>query len=510
MLKTSFGIASVVSLFAFAACAPEGEEQVAGSEAKVISVVPGASIHSPNANPSASYLSGRNIENLRRLGALQGVLNQLAGRVDGALGTLEPDGRVTIDELLAIEQPNLIDKLFPAERNALPDLWRLLETSGAAPATVSVPEIDRILATDVSEVATTPLEPKTILITSLRAELQRVAARLEALFNSDNDVKTVSKADIVAGLASPGSFQPWELDQLKTIEPIFLDRAGTKLVAKVKVPEATPVPTWDLPVVIKWGVASLNLAKGVEYVEKRTKDTETGDLTVSIEGHVIQKVMVTLPTPNQILMLEDGSDTETFVPSGVLEGTAGTKTVEVWANGVRLGSYRANLPAIKQVDEAIDLTRWADYAFLYNKVTTNPDGTTTTATTPLKRNNTETSKTEEGTRFNATFTYTKDTVWSSVDAEIAAQTATPPFTVSPGRYALSSEFSLQLFPEGIVTVSRANGWTERAIYRANQWVLPSGSELRFSYDPKTNQLMVQTREGAPVFSGKLAGSMRTG
>ncbi|MBX3226589.1 MAG: hypothetical protein KIT84_31980 [Labilithrix sp.] len=498
MLRSTFGIAGVFAAFALAACAPEGEAPAAAAS-NGVSVVPGTSIESPNASPGASYLSSRNIENLRRLGALPGVLTQLARRTDGVLGTSEADGRVSIEELVALEQPGMIEQLVHAERQALPALWRLLEVSREAPSDVTVPAPDTIVATEVSDAATEPLEPATITIASLSTVLHRTAARLQSIHDSDGDKKTIAKADVQAALANPAGFQPWEIQQLEEIEPLFLDRAGTKLGARVHVTDAAPVPTFNYPIVVSFGGASLGLAKGIEYVEKRVKDTTKGDLTVSITGHVIQRVMVTLTTPNQMLILEDGSDREAFVSAGVFETGAGTKTIEIWANGARVGSYRAKLPAITPVDATIDLTRFADYTFVFG-----PNAT------PLKRNNRETSTSDGGTKLHATFTHTKDTAWYSVDESIIRECATPPLTVAPGRYALGDDLSLDLYPQGVITLVRADGWAERAIFRGNQWVLPSSSNLRFSYDPKTNQLTIKSAEGAPIFAGPLKGSMRTG
>lgn len=483
------------------ACQPEADDVPEGAT-RESGVVAGADVHSPNAKPDAAYLKSRRLENLTRLGALTGNLARFATeRADGTLNPAAADGKLTLDELLALETPENLAKLLPQERALLPSLWQFFETTKEEPTKLVVPAIDVILATDISEPATEPVEPASIPVTALKTELQRVAIRLEQAHDSDGNPKTITREDISAVLAAPSAFQPWEIAQIKAIELMFRERAGTKLVAKARV-TAPAQPPYSIPAVITWGPASIGIAKTIEYKESRQMDVTTGTLKVSLVGHVSQNVKITTASANQLLFIDDETGSETFAASGVLEIEAGTKTVEVWNNGTRVGSFRSELPKLVAADTNLDLSRFADYAFVLE------DGTA------LKHISIEGAQTEAG--FTCSYEYSKDSYDRYVDEAIKKGAANPPFGVAAGRYVLpaasgsgSGDITLELYPEGIVMVSRADGWSERAVYRDRVWTLPDGSDLTFVFDAAANTVTVRKGETV-IFSGALTATMRTG
>lgn len=193
-----------------------------------------------------------------------------------------------------------------------------------------------------------PIEPANLGIDTLPSELQRTARRLELTQDSDGDSLTVTKADLSAAIANPSAYLPSEVDQLKAIQKLFLNSAGTTLSAKVRVDE----PTASTSVLATWGPAQLSLQSSLAFTESRRKDNV--NLTTTVTGQVAERAVVTLSSTVQILMLDTGTEKEALVASGQLQTDAGTKTVEIWQNGQRLGSYRTTLPALRAVSSSMD------------------------------------------------------------------------------------------------------------------------------------------------------------
>ncbi|MFO0740633.1 MAG: hypothetical protein U0270_32350 [Labilithrix sp.] len=490
----------LVALFALAACTAPEAETTAADESDIISLVPGSGIQSPNARHDATYLSVRSIENLRAVGALQGVLADLAARTDGIIAT-RPDGRISVQELLQIEKPGFVETLFPEEKAALPKLWALMETTNANPSVVTVPDANAISVDDLSTGATSPIEPANLGIDTLPSELQRTARRLELTQDSDGDSLTVTKADLSAAIANPSAYLPSEVDQLKAIQKLFLDRAGTTLSAKVRVNE----PTASTSVLATWGPAQLSLQSSLAFTESRRKDNV--NLTTTVTGQVTQRAVVTLSSTVQILMLDTGTEKEALVASGQLQTDAGTKTVEIWQNGQRLGSYRTTLPALRAVSSSIDLSQYADYTFVL------ANGKA------LVRNATSYQQVyvggSGGYSNDITFNYSTE----APEVELVPQasvdvTNTPKPIVAAGRYSVpcgpaEGNVTVDIFPEGILRITRTNGSVQRAVYQNAQFILPNG-DLRFNYSPDSNSLQISNSSGTVLYSGPLTGAMRTG
>lgn len=490
----------LVAVLALAACTAQDDEPASSGESNIISIVPGSGIQSPNVKANATYLSVRSIDNLRAVNALPGALSDLATRVDGIIAT-HPDGRLSVQELLQIEKPGFIETLFPEERAALPKLWALMETTNANPSVVTVPDASQISVQDLSTDPTSPIEPTNLLISSLPSELQRIAQRLELTQDSDSDATTVTKADLAEAIAHPAAYLPNEIEQLKSVQKLFLDRAGTTLSAKVKV----NAPIGTTSTLASWGPAQLSLQSSLDFSETRRKDD--ANLTTIVTGHVSQRAVVTLSSTVQILMLDTGTEKEALVASGQLQTDAGTKTVEIWQNGARLGSYRTTLPNLTAVDTQVDLSQYADYTFVL------ADGTT------LVRNATSYQQQyvggSGGYRNTVTFTYAiEPTEAQLVDPSNVATTNTPKAVVAAGRYLVpcgttEGNVTVDIFPEGILRITRTNGTVQRAVFQNGQFTLPN-SDLRFNYNPASNSLQVTNSSGTVLFSGALTGAMRTG
>jgi hypothetical protein len=490
----------VLALLVLAACSAQQAESTTAGESEIISLVPGSGIQSPNARTDATYLSVRSIGNLQAVGALPGALADLAARTDGILAT-QPDGRLSVQELLQIEKPGFVETLFPEERAALPKLWALMETTNATPAVVTVPDASTISVQDLSTPSTSPIEPSNLAVSSLPSELQRTAQRLELTQDSDGDDATVTKADLAAAIAHPAAYLPSEIETFKQIQKLFLERAGTTLSAKVRV----NAPVGTTSTLASWGPAQLSLQSSLDFSELRQRDYV--NLTTTVTGHVSQRAVVTLSSSVQILMLDTGTEKEALVASGQLQTDPGTKTVEIWQNGARLGSYRTTLPALKAVDTNVDLSQYADYTFVL------ADGTT------LVRNATSSNQVYIGGSgqysTNITFSYgTEPTEVELVPQSTVQSTNTPKPIVAPGRYSVpcgtaEGNVTVDIFPEGILRITRTNGTVQRAVYRNSQYTLPSG-DLRFNYNPDSNTLQITNSGGTTLFTGPLTGAMRAG
>lgn len=489
-----------VALLSVAACAAQESEPASSGESEIISLVPGTGIQSPNARAEATYLSVRSIANLQAVGALPGALADLAARTDGILAT-QPDGRLSVQELLQIEKPGFIETLFPEERAALPKMWSLMETTNVNPSVVTVPDASTISVDDLSSDPTSPIEPTNLAVTSLPSDLVRSAQRLQLTQDSDHDANTVTKADLSYAIAHPSPYLPAEIEQFKAIQRLFLERAGTTMSAKVRV----NAPVGTTTTLASWGPAQLSLQSSLDFTELRQRDNLS--LSTTVTGHVSQRAVVTLSNTVQVLMLDTGTEKETLVASGQITADAGTKTIEIWQGGQRIGSYRTTLPALKLVDTKVDLSQYADYTFVL------ADGTT------LVRNATSATQTYVGGsaqyRYDVNFGYsTQPTEAQLVDQGTINFSATPKTIVAPGRYSVpcgtaEGNVTVDIFPEGILRITRTNGTVQRAVYRNSQFTLPSG-DLRFNYSPESNSLQIVNSSGTTLFSGSLTGAMRAG
>lgn len=511
MLAQSRLALGVLPFFALqvVACS-EPEEIVADTASATIHRIPGTSIASPNVDPSATYLSVRRIDTLEAVGAIPGELGALARRVDGIIASQPADGRVSVSELLQIEKPGFIETLFPEERAQLPALWKLLETTDDPATPVTLPALVTVDAVDVSTPAGSPIEPASLDIASLPARLQRTAQRLELTQDSDSDPTTITKADIAAAIASPGPYTPAEIEDMKTILELFLERAGTSLAARVRVPE--PVST--TATLATWGGATLGFVQRLEYSEQRGhtrfEGSPDGSLSVWIEARLVREAPVTLAGDQKLVVLDETRETESVVTNnGTLKTEGGVSTIEVWSGGVRTGIFRAELPAIATVDEKTDLSRYADYAFV------TPSGAT------LIRNvaSATVQRSFSSTTWWAQFTYDTATRPPSgrVDAEALEKLATPKPPVAPGRYEVDvptvGTMQIDLYPEGVMKVTRPGWEPQRArlyVWSHTKLDAQFSDRLRALYDPKTNSLTIFFDGQRRLFEGPLTATLRTG
>ena len=494
------------------ACSQGGGESGADDDASdLVGRVPGSSISSPNAKPGKTYLTVRGINSLQQVGALEGTLGTLAARVDGIIANQPADGRFSIQELLQIEKPGFIETLFPAEKAALPQLWELLETTKAKPSFVAAKGQVAFAATDIS-VGPGLLKPASLAIASLPVTLQESSRRLELTHDGDADPSTVMESDLAAVIAAPGPYTPPEIDQFRQVQILFLERAGTTLTAKVSV----PLPFSNTVTMKTWGQAKLALTQSLEYTETRSNNVprrsgaHDARVDVGIEAHQIYRPEIQLGPNQKLLVIDETSEAERTSDAAPFEfPVGGNVTIEVWSGGVRLGSYRAKLPALPVKDERTDLSAYADYAFVAGG-------------NPLFRN-VVSAKIVYGNWDNASsvrFTYDVASAPIPALADPAALNAvkTPTGDVRPGRYEITvpsiGVCEVDLYPEGVVRFTRTGGASTRS--RLYMWHdrtkhdLGFPDRLRAIWDPFANYIEVFFDGNVVLFDGALTGSMRKG
>lgn len=344
------------------ACGEDGPPPPAGQASEIIERVPGSALLSPNADPSASYLTVRSLRTLETVGALDGARGALARRVDGIIANQPSDGRLSVRELLQIEAPGFVETLRPEERALLPALWKLLETTRdeptAIPASPDIP-MGGDDAVDVSILPSGLDVPRVLAVSSLPASLRPAMARLEIARDDDGDDGTVSRADLAAAVASPGPYTPDEIAAFRAVDTLFLERAVSPCSARAKVP--APIDTRTT--LGAWSGATLTRSQLLRYEEERTfpfarNVVHTKLRAVREEGLALGG----LPSGGRIVLLQEGSEQETVLSNGPLAALPeGTSTLEVWVAGARQGSFRVKSPRLVAFQAERNLAHLVDY-----------------------------------------------------------------------------------------------------------------------------------------------------
>jgi hypothetical protein len=486
---------------------PEGDATADGED-ELIGRVAGSSISSPNAKASATYLTARRVDTLQQVGALTGTALDLASRVDGIIANQPADGRVSVQELLQIEKPGFIETLFPEEKAALKKVWEMLETTRGVATNVTLPPNLTLEAVDVSTVAGAPIKPAKLAIASLDPTLATDARRLELTRNDDGDAETVTEADLDAAIATPGPYTPEEVKSFQAIKALFLARAGTALHAKLQVTD----PGATSKLLATWGPAKVTFDQVVSYQERRSRTFWSGNrssssLDVNITAGLNRAANVALPPNHFLVILDEASESEVVSKGGAIEKpAAGPSTVEVWSGGARLARFRAKLPAFASTQENKDLRDFGDYAFV------------TKSGAPLVRNVTAAKMNgNSADTVYATWSYDTTAKPTPAGAEpwVLSELVTPRFPLPPGRYEVPVPslpgLLVDLYPEGIVRVTRPDGQTTRSrlyIWQNTQFDVTFPDMFRTIYNPQTGELSV-FQDGRPtLFRGPLTTAMR--
>jgi hypothetical protein len=306
--------------------------------------VRGNSLSSRYAEPSAMYLTVRQIGTLDQVGALSSAIRTVVQRADGIIANKPADGRISLDELIKLEQPLIFKSLFPDEQSALALVWPIMQTTDSSPLVIPDQEPQSVRVADVSTLPGPLRLPATLLVADQIDRRRTAAARMELLFDADANPATVSLADTRDALANQDPFTPDEVVAIQEIQNEFYYRAApTTLSARVEV----PVPGLSSAVLASFGNAALVRDRSLTYEEVRRISPNT-PATLFLQAFQSQWFRVDRVPGERLLVLEEGTAVESILSGGPIElkGPTTKWTVEVWKAGIRQSSRRLTIPAL--------------------------------------------------------------------------------------------------------------------------------------------------------------------
>lgn len=452
MFRARFLLASLLFTSSITACMSDDDgiwmpPGSSGGKADGVQILKAADIPSQYVQSGKHYLTGRRIDTLEAVGALEGVDDMLAKRADGIIANLPANGRLEAAELVRMENPQIFATLFPDEQAALPDLWPMLLAPTPNAGAVGVPTNNLT----VTEQVTQPgglTEPTSIQIATLPTELQTVARRVELVFNADGNANTIQITDIDKVLANPQAFTPTEVQQLNQIKAIFHERATSVEEANALVP--TPGHTAKTTA---FGQSSLELTADVVLGETRSIQSSSyygltnwiGRLQLDLTlGAIVQA-----PSGDKVVILElDSADEVVLEGGGANLGhiPAGDLVLERYSQGQRQSTHDVAFPPFAIGTTSTDLSQYLDYKL----VTANQMQLVRNPVSLMGSSNTD------GVVFHHELTPTTNTM---VPTYIIDEVSTPKSSLPTGRYEVQTNngvLAIDLFPEGAV-MARLNG-----------------------------------------------------
>jgi hypothetical protein len=444
------------------ACATESDiwwpQEDPGGKADSFATIKGSDIPSQHVDPSKSYMLTRGIETLRKVGAFDMVQDRLVQRIDGIIANMPADRKLHLAELVRMESPAIQDSLFPDEVAALPSYWKMME----APATndfVTGPDA----TFGVVDAATPPgpaVVPAKLAITSLAAELQTAASRLQNKYNADGDASTVQYEDLSNAIANPAPFTPEEISAFQRTQVVFREQAVATAAAELVV-SPTPGPYAKA---ITVGPLKLDVAGDTRIDEARTHSGS--QLKTTLVATQTQVTTATLPTDTMLLMISKDSLAETAYATGVVQVGSGQHVFELWKNGQRTFHTNVHTPALTR-RQTLDLGNHLDYTLV-------------AGLTPLVRNVVSgTAVSGWVTKFD--FTKTAVAPTDPVPQQALNMTATPHVKIPVGRYRIPNvNMMLHVYPNNVLWLVSVNQTGHRML---PQTVTNNAAPARFVNTP---------------------------
>lgn len=454
--------------------------------------IKGSDIPSAYVDANKSYMIQRNIANLATVGALDSVEAPLAKRIDGIIANMPSDGLLNLAELVRMENPTINGSLFSQEKAALPKLWKLVEAPETDDAVFGLK--DNFGTVDQSLPPAAAVPPASLLITSLAADLQDPATRLQNLYNSDGNAATVTLSDLAMGVANPAAFTPTEVAAFSTIQAVFRTQAVATSIAQIDLSPGPGTATHDATL----GPATFHFSGTTKLDETRSGYYTT--LTTSLVATQTLSSTVTLPANTQLLVVSQDSGAETVFPAGAVPNLSqGEYVFEAWLGGARSFATNAVLPVMNS-QQQVPLNDKLDYTF-------------TSGLSSLVRNLNSATQTLSGSYYTYAvhYTYDKMTIPPPANATAAAVTATntPTVTIPVGRYSFPQyNAKLYVYANGVMWFSWGNS-QYRLLPQANNGVAPSrfaATNFNLGFDVPSNTVSCSSCQ--PSFSLKLDASMR--
>jgi hypothetical protein len=453
----------------------------------------GSDIPSAYVDANKSYMIWRNIANLSTVGAFDMTQAGLAKRVDGIIANMPSDGQMHVAELVRMEDPTIHSSLYPAEQQALPKLWKLMEAPDSNDTLYG--PADQFGVLDASAPPAAAVPPTSLAISSLSSELQAPASRLENVYDSDSDASTVTLTDLANGVANPASFTPTEIASFKTIQAVFRDKAVAQSTAQLVISPGPGTFTKDATL----GSAAFHMTGTTKLDETRSVYYTT--LSASLTATQSVSATVALASGAQVLVLAQDTGTETVFGAGTVPNLGHDEYVfEVWQGGQRMFATNVDMPAMT-TQNTITLNDKLDY-------------TIASGLNPLVRNLNSSTATYSGGYYTYAvhYTYDKTTITPPAGQSQPAVTATtsPTVTIPVGRYSFpQSSAVLYVYPNNVLWFG----------YGSQQYrLIPQGnngsaltrfqvqSGLSVSFDTTNNYLYCSSCN--PVVSVTLNSSMR--
>jgi hypothetical protein len=461
-----------------AACGSDSDSDIwfpaedPGGKADVFGTIKGSDIPSQHVDPSKSYILSRQIKTLQQVGAFDMVQDRLALRIDGIIANMPTDGKFHLAELVRMETPAIHDSLFPDEVAALPSYWKMME----APATNDV-VVGPDATFGVVDAALPPgpaAVPANLAITSLAADLQTAASRLQNKYDADANPSTVQYPDVLNGIANPGAFTPAEIAAFQRIQIVFREQA-VAIAAPEIVVSPSPGPYVTNVMV---GPIQLRVDGDTRFDEERT---HTGtQLQTTLVATQNQVTTATLPQDAKLLMINKGSLGESTSSTGVVSVGAGQHVFELWQNGQRTFHTNVHSPALTRL-QTLDLRDQLDYTLVAGLA-------------PLVRN--VVSATGTSSSANAKFNFTKTAVnpTEPINQTALTRTATPILKIPAGRYPIPNvNMTLHVYPNNVMWIVTGNATNNNQGFRLLPQAGPSGAPpTRFVHQQLTATFDVAT------------------
>jgi hypothetical protein len=464
----------------------------ADGKADGFTLIKGSDIPSQYVSANKYYMISRSIEILTKVGALDQAQTDLAKRVDGIIANMPANGSMQLAELVRMEDPSIFGSLFPAEKTALPKLWKLAEAPDSN--TLVAGQRDSFGMVDSSLPPAAAVPPANLAINTLATpELQTAATRLQNVYNSDNSATTVTLADLAQGVANPASFTPAEITAFGTIQAVFREKAVAQSTSELVLSPGPGEFTKDETL----GPVQLHITSTTKIEEDR--NAYSTQMTISMSATQTIVTTADLPQNAFAVALSYGGSESVFSTGAVPAIGAGDFIFEVWQNGNRTFATNADLP-ITSSTESIQLIDKLDYKLM-------------SGLAPLVRNLTEATQAHNSSynTFHTHYTYDKAALPppAMVAATAVSATETPTVTIPVGRYSFpQSQSTFYVYPNNVLWFSRGAQMI-RLVPAGNNGTKPTRfvgiGNTGLSFDSATNQL---TYNQQPYVSARLDGSMR--
>jgi hypothetical protein len=490
MRKQTVGYLLATSLLA-SACSLSGGDDIwmpdgASGKADGYTTIKGSDIPSAYVSANKYYIVARNIDNLTAVGALDQAQTALAKRVDGIIANMPANGAMHLAELVRMEDPTIFGSLFPAEKTALPKLWKLAEAPDSDTLLAGTRDNFGVVDSSLPPAAAVP--PASLAITTLATELQAPASRLENVYNSDNNAGTVTLADLTGGVANPASFTPDEVVAFAKIQAVFREQAVAQSDSNLVVSPGPGETTKDEML----GPVKFHMT-GLTKIDEQRSSYST-QLTIVYNATQALAATATLTNGAQVIAINQESAAEVVFGDGAVPSfPGGDYTFEVWQGGQRTFSTNADLPTLTATT-TIPLNDKLDY-------------TLTSGLAPLVRNLTSATLTSSQYVVHYTYDKTAQPPPASIIAAAVTATTTPTVKLAVGRFTFpQSGASLLVYPNNVLWFNN-RGALSRLLPVGNNGSAPTRfAGPNITFDAAASQIYCS--QCSPAVNVRLDNSMR--